>query len=117
MTDYVELPGSHLDAPKEAATAIASVRAVNPSEQIEVSLYLKDRATDPLLQQPPMTADEAAAESSSGTVLSRFERSAFARVQGRYRRDIAVCCRVWAIDCKGRSSSQIDKNFRYGGKT
>ena len=57
--DYVELPGSYREPPK-TAVAIASVHAVNPSEEIEVSVYLKDRDADPL-QQPPMSAKEFAA--------------------------------------------------------
>ena len=69
MTNYVELPDSHRDAPQEAATAIASVRNVNLSEEIEVSVYLKDRGTDPLLQQPPITADEAAAKAQPAPSL------------------------------------------------
>ena len=52
-SDYVELPGSYREPPKETP-AIASVRAVNPSEEIEISIYLKDREPDPL-SQPPLT--------------------------------------------------------------
>ena len=81
--DYVELPGSHRDAPK-VAPAIASVRAVNRSEEIEVSLYLKDREPDPLLRQAPISATQAAASTQS---TPAYENLNAQRVQ-EYKVDI-----------------------------
>jgi kumamolisin len=62
-TSYVELPGSHRQAP-HAATAI---REVAPGEPVEVSVYLreagaKDPGDDPLLKLPPVGSAEAAAK-------------------------------------------------------
>ncbi len=81
--DYVELPGSHRDAPK-VAPAIASVRAVNPSEEIEVRVYLKDLAPDPLLKQAPISATQAAASTQS---TPAYESLNAQRVQ-KYKVDI-----------------------------
>lgn len=57
--DYVEIPGSYREPPAGPAP-IAAVHAVNPAEPIEISVYVKDRAGDPLLMQEPIAAGEAA---------------------------------------------------------
>lgn len=57
-TKFVEIPGSYRDPPA-GPEPIAAVHAVNPSERIEVSVYVKDRGRDPLLQQGPISADAA----------------------------------------------------------
>jgi kumamolisin len=67
---YVEIPGSHRDTPTEGQ-AIAAAHAVAPGEQIEVSIYVKDREADPLLQQEPVTAQQAAAAGGLGATHPR----------------------------------------------
>jgi kumamolisin len=62
-SNYVEIPGSYRSAPPESP-AISSAHNINPTEPIEISVYLKDREPDPLLQQEPMTAGDAAIETS-----------------------------------------------------
>jgi hypothetical protein len=57
---YIEIPGSFRAAPPEL-TPIAAVHQIKPSEPIEVSVYLKDRGADPLLNQGPISATDAAA--------------------------------------------------------
>jgi kumamolisin len=57
--DYAEIPGSYREAPA-GPTPIAAVHAVNPAEQIEISIYVKDRADDPLLKQEPIAAGKGA---------------------------------------------------------
>lgn len=102
MTNYVELPGSHIDAPKQAATAIASVRAVNPSDQIEVSLYLKDRATNSLLEQSSITADEAAEKAQS----ARSFQDLNAQRSQEYKADIDAISQF--VSAAGLSIVKID---------
>lgn len=58
---YVEIPGSHRDAP-ESAPPIAAAHIAAHAEPIEVSVYLKDREGDSLLEQGPISAKELAAK-------------------------------------------------------
>jgi len=67
---YAEIPGSHRDAPKEAQP-IAAAHAAAPGEQIEVSVYVKDREPDPLLQQAPISAQAAAKSGGLGPTHAR----------------------------------------------
>jgi len=97
---YVELPGSHREPPKETP-AIASVRAVNPSEEIEISIYLKDRDPDPL-KQPPITADESAAQARSA---QSFESLNAQRLQ-EYKPDVDAISKF--ITTAGLSIVKID---------
>src|SRR5262249_17806957 len=71
--DYVQIPGSYREAPTE--TPVATAHAATPSEPVEISVYLKDREPDPLLQQRPITAAEAAA-SKKGAVPRSSDVSA-----------------------------------------
>ncbi|BAM93171.1 peptidase S53 propeptide [Bradyrhizobium oligotrophicum S58] len=59
-SNYVEIPGSHRESPKDLAP-IAAVHAATAAEPIEISVYLKDRGTDDLLKQGAMSGAEAAA--------------------------------------------------------
>jgi len=69
---YIELPGSERLSPR-AATA---VHEVTPTENIEVSVYLKDGSNDDLLALPPQSAGAStpkakAAVSRQGVMESR----------------------------------------------
>jgi kumamolisin len=97
---YVELPGSHRDPPKETP-AIAAVRAVNPSEEIEISIYLKDREPDPL-QQPAITATEDAAQARSA---QSFESLNAQRLED-YKQDIDAISKF--VTTAGLSIVKID---------
>ena len=59
LAKYVEIPGSHREAPKDIP-AIAAVHAAAPEQPIEISIYLKDRNADDLLKQGPISGKEAA---------------------------------------------------------
>ncbi|TYL98191.1 S8/S53 family peptidase [Bradyrhizobium rifense] len=77
--EYMEIPGSYREPPAGPAP-IAAVRAVNPAEQIEVSVYVKDRDEDPLLAQGPIAAGQAAS-APSVRQASQVDYSAdFARI-------------------------------------
>ena len=69
-TNYVEIPGSHRDAPADAQQIAAAAHAGGSTEPIEISIYLKPREADPLLQQEPITA-QAAAAAGQGHALPR----------------------------------------------
>src|SRR5262247_3011668 len=69
-TKYVEIPGSHRDLPEEAQAIAPAAHPKGSAESIEISIYLKPREADPLLQQPPITAQEAAA-AGQGHALPR----------------------------------------------
>src|SRR5215475_2062218 len=69
-TKYVEIPGSHRDLPEEAQAIAPAAHPKGSAESIEISIYLKPREADALLQQPPITAQEAAA-TGQGHALPR----------------------------------------------
>jgi len=71
--DYVELQGSYRPAPEEVSGPRAAARAVDavkPTDTIEVSVYLKSREDDSLLNIGPLSAEQAASQ-SSGKLASR----------------------------------------------
>jgi kumamolisin len=64
IANYVEIPGSHREPPK-GLPAIASAHASTSAEPIEISVYLKDRSADDLLEQGPISAEAAAEKNAS----------------------------------------------------
>ena len=64
IANYVEIPGSHREPPK-GLPAIASAHASMSAEPIEISVYLKDRSADDLLNQGPISASVAAERNAS----------------------------------------------------
>jgi kumamolisin len=64
LANYVEIPGSHREPPK-GLPAIAATHAATQGEPIEISVYLKDRSGDDLLQQGPVSGSEAAAANNA----------------------------------------------------
>lgn len=77
IANYVEIPGSHRDAPK-GLPAIASAHAAAPAEPIEISVYLKDRDGDDLLGQGPISASEAAVKNASAQQLASQRAAQYA---------------------------------------
>jgi kumamolisin len=79
--DYMEIPGSYREPPAGPAP-IAAVRAVNPAEQIEVSVYVKDndQDQDPLLKQGPIAAGQAASARTVSQASQADYSDAFARI-------------------------------------
>lgn len=70
---YVTIPGSERPAPAPAGSpqaAATMVHSVNPSEPIEVSVYLKSREDDSLLSMKPISAEQAAGQ-AAGELRSR----------------------------------------------
>jgi kumamolisin len=77
MTTWVDLPGSHRDAP-----AATKVGPTPPDTPVTVSVYLKDRDADPLLDLPPQAMPAAPVETKSATAADARTALAAARHGG-----------------------------------
>lgn len=81
-SNYIEIPGSYRDAPSGPAP-IAAVHAINPAEQIEISVYVKSRDGDPdaLLKQGPIAAGKATQASGLQSARAQVDyASEFAKI-------------------------------------
>lgn len=73
-TSWVELPGSHRDAP-----AATKVGPTPPDTPVTVSVYLKDHGGDPLLDLPPQAIPAAPVETKAAVAADRRAALAAAR--------------------------------------
>lgn len=100
-TPWIELPGSHRDAP-----AATKVGPTPPDAPVTVSVYLKDHDGDPLLDLPPRAAPAAPIETKSAVAADARAALAATRHGSRDLAAVVAFAEAQGLTVAGRDPAR-----------